>query len=84
MPNETDLTAEDFTTQTQHETLVNLAMAMYVDEPCRICGKMINPGDLRKLKWAGYSACNTSRSAHNQCWQEDKPKSEWAYPQDSL
>lgn len=61
--------------------LVDVAMAMYVNEPCRICGKSIEPSDLDELVFAGYSTGNKSRSAHAECWKQNKPKSEWAYPE---
>lgn len=52
----------------------------YVNEPCRVCGKMIEPSDLDDLVYAGYSVCNKSRSAHGDCWVAKKPMHEWAFP----
>ena len=63
--------------------LDNMAMAMYVNEPCRICGELIKPDDLSELIFAGYSAIGYSRAAHGKCWKLEKPKSEWVYPQDA-
>jgi len=34
--------------------LVDLAMSFYVNEPCRICGKLIQPEDLHDLVYDGY------------------------------
>ena len=62
--------------------LVDLAMSFYVDEPCRICGVLIKPEDLKELVYASYSKDNEARSAHGKCWQLNKPKEEWAYPYD--
>lgn len=61
--------------------LVSLALSFYIDEPCRVCGKLIKLSDLKELIFAGYSADNKSRAAHVQCWDQNKPKSEWAYPE---
>ena len=39
--------------------------AMCCLEPCRICGGEVMQGD---EVWAGWSSCNTTRLAHEQCW----------------
>ena len=65
------------------KSLVNLAMAMYIDEPCRICGSLITSDDLHNLVWAGYSKGYKSRSAHRLCWKKYIDKSNWFHPEDS-
>jgi len=62
--------------------LIDLAMSFYVDEPCRICGKLIQPDDLHGLIFAGYSKDNKARSAYGECWRKEVPKSEWTYAED--
>lgn len=64
----------------EYEYLVRLALAMYANEPCRICGELIRPEDLNDAVFAGYSKYNESRAAHGQCWESKTPISEWAYP----
>lgn len=68
----------------QIKHLIDLAMAFYVDEPCRVCGKLIQPDDLKKLVFAGYSKDNKSRSAHGDCWKKNLPKETWVYPDDEM
>lgn len=70
--------------QELHNAAVNLAMEVYVNEPCRICGELVKLEDLGRLVFAGYSATNYSRAAHGKCWEQEKPKSEWAYPEDAI
>ena len=53
-----------------HDALVNLALAFYVGEPCRICGKPITKEDIDNgAVFAGYNEDNSSRSAHKECWE---------------
>ena len=53
----------------RHDALVNLALAFYVGEPCRICGKPITRKDLDNgAVFAGYSKDKKSRTAHKECW----------------
>jgi len=48
---------------------IDLALAMYADEPCRICGHTLTLEDIKAgAIWAGYSADGKSRSAHKHCW----------------
>ena len=61
--------------------LVQQALSFYADEPCRVCGELIKPSDLKELIFAGYSADHKSRAAHVQCWEQKKPQLEWAYPE---
>lgn len=66
------------------EQAERLAKAFYADEPCRICGKLITMADIQNgAVYAGYSKDNKSRSAHENCWRNQPPKSEWAYPEDA-
>jgi hypothetical protein len=64
--------------------LTDLAMSFYAGEPCRVCGELITRDDLHDLVFAGYSKDNKSRSAHGKCWELNRPKEEWAYPDDDL
>lgn len=45
-----------------------VALAQYVYEPCRICRREIEPGDLHDLVFAGYSRDGLARVAHRTCW----------------
>ena len=62
-----------------NEILVKGALSMYQSEPCRICGEEIRKEDLEDLIFVGYSSCDDSRAAHKECWESDKPESEWVY-----
>lgn len=72
-------------TKENREHLVEAAMMMYCDEPCRICGKRIVKSDLDELVFAGYSLNNEARSAHGECWnlypstETDGARPEWVY-----
>jgi hypothetical protein len=55
---------------------------MYANEPCRICGELIEAEEVGDAVYAGYSKGDKSRAAHLSCWRSNKPKEEWAYPQD--
>jgi hypothetical protein len=46
-----------------------MALAMYTNEPCRICGRMIGVDDLKDLVFAGYSKRWPARAAHGRCWR---------------
>ena len=60
------------------EVAARIALSMYEGEPCRICGETIT--DATKAVYAGYSADNKSRSAHELCWKKNVPVSAWVYP----
>ena len=48
---------------------MNIALSMYVGEPCRICGCLLTVIDVRDgAVFAGYSKDNKSRAAHKLCW----------------
>jgi hypothetical protein len=65
------------------ELAAALQRSMYGGEPCRICGGEQLPEDSESQVFAGYSSCNTTRTAHKQCWQsQGHDKSSWAYPND--
>lgn len=63
-------------------TASRIAMLMYTNEPCRICGVLITRADLPDLVFAGYSKENDARAAHGVCWQargHESPET-WSYP----
>ena len=72
-------------TEGNHSYLVNLALSMYTNEPCRICGTTITKDDLDLLVFAGYSQDDMARAAHGHCWERypslDKktPRPEWVH-----
>lgn len=63
------------------ETLVPV-LNMYINEPCRICGKNLTMDDVMDAVFAGYSKDNRSRAAHRACWELNKPKEQWVFPED--
>lgn len=60
----------------------DFARAMYNQEPCRICGEMIEASD--DIVFAGYSADCKSRAAHRNCWENRPPQNKWAYPNNEV
>lgn len=68
-------------TDENRDSVVEAALKMYENEPCRICGELI--ADARACVYAGYSHDNKSRSAHKTCWNKNTPKYLWAFPNDS-
>lgn len=49
--------------------LLDMALSMYANEPCRICGIVLSLDDVKTgAVFAGYSQDNTSRAAHKRCW----------------
>ncbi len=64
--------------------IVVLIDRTYCHEPCRICGDLITEADLPELVFAGYSECNTSRTAHGNCWRNQPVKSNWSFPVDAV
>ena len=54
--------------KTDRELVATFAMMAYTNEPCRICGDLIQPEDLRDLVYAGYG--RRGRSAHGPCWNK--------------
>ena len=65
-------------TDENREHVIEKALSMYENEPCRICGEMIT--NARQAVYAGYSGI--ARSAHKVCWNSNKPKYLWTYPID--
>ena len=55
-------------------------LRVFANEPCRVCGELIELEDLLELVFIGYSIDNKSRSAHGPCWKDRGLQSEWAYP----
>ena len=55
-----------------HNTLVNLAMSMYLGERCKYCDKVYETiADLDTTVWAGYH--EHGRLACETCWIENNP-----------
>lgn len=89
MPKQEDVTIINFGTHTVQvvnktdenlDYLKRVAVSMYANEPCRICGKLLTMDDLHDgAVFAGYSTDNKSRSAHNACWENRPPENEWAH-----
>ena len=60
--------------------LIDWAVIMYANEPCRICGELLTPEDiLDDAVFVGYSKDNKSRSAHKECWEKNVPIEQWKY-----
>lgn len=72
-------------TEENIDHLVKATIMMYINEPCRICGKMITEKDIPTMVWAGYSSNNDARSAHGICWEKypsedgETPHPIWVY-----
>lgn len=50
--------------------MTDIALHMYTDEPCRICGQNIETSDIKELVFAGYSQqFPPARAAHGRCWK---------------
>ena len=65
---------------TSEESLKALCLSMYIDEPCRICGKPIRKKDVDTAVYAGYSNNNKARSAHDACWEKHQhDKTTWKH-----
>jgi len=64
-----------------HDSLLLMALGMYVGEPCRICGQLIEWADINDAVWAGYSKGNESRLAHGDCWESRLPRKRWQWPE---
>lgn len=45
-----------------------MALMMYANEPCRICGRQITAVDVKTAVFAGYSDVRPARAAHRECW----------------
>lgn len=63
------------------EMAARIAIGMYANEPCRICGERITEADLSTAVFAGYSADSRSRAAHKTCWDKQLPQPAWAIPE---
>lgn len=49
---------------------LSIALLMYANEPCRICGRSISVDEVRDAVFAGYSdRFPGSRAAHKRCWE---------------
>jgi len=71
--------------ENEKDYVLDLVLAFYVGEPCRICGNPMTPQDAKTRNgvFAGYSVGNASRSAHLVCWNKNLPQEQWAYPDSS-
>lgn len=67
-------------TKMDKDDIFELALSMYANEPCRICGELITMQQLKShgVIFAGYSQNDKSRSAHKSCWDK-RDTTEWAY-----
>lgn len=73
-------------TNENREHVLDAALSMYANEPCRVCGVLLTNEDVHtegRVVFAGYSHDNKSRCAHKACWDQNYPKSQWAYPLDA-
>lgn len=62
-------------THTPDDTLVNLAMSVYLGERCKYCDKVYETiDDLNKTVWAGLH--EHGRLACETCWIENNPADE--------
>lgn len=52
-----------------NEVALAVALMMYANEPCRICGRQITVMDVRTAVFAGYSDIRPARAAHRDCWE---------------
>lgn len=77
LPNESDVTEINSgdlrinvvrVTPENREYLIHMALMMYANEPCRICGLTITEEQVIDAVFAGYSDDNSARSAHRDCW----------------
>jgi hypothetical protein len=67
--------------------VVEIAVLMYANEPCRICGEILTRDDIVEdgAVFAGYSSGDEARSAHKSCWNKypshdgKTPRPEWRY-----
>lgn len=52
--------------------VVDFALSMYANEPCRICRRNIDEADVRGIVFTGYTKVGgkTSRASHGQCWRD--------------
>lgn len=73
-------------TNDNRKALSKLALSMYANEPCRICGELLTMDDLNAgAVFAGYSSDNRARSAHKACWQrspgtkDGQPNADWVH-----
>ena len=51
----------------ERDLAVKIALSMYANEPCRICGQTITNQDVKNAVYAGYG--DDGRSAHERCWE---------------
>jgi hypothetical protein len=69
-------------TNENRRNLAHIALMMYADEPCRICGEAITKTDVYDAVFVGCSRDGKSRAAHKLCWQEKtdhKPDADWVH-----
>lgn len=95
MPKAEDVTTINIGSRQLHVTnvtdenrsyLLNIALSMYTNEPCRICGELLTMEDMRNgAVFAGYSSDNAARAAHGECWRRypgdsaGTPRTEWRH-----
>ena len=61
--------------------VLEMVLAAYANEPCRICGDNITLEQIKSnvVVFAGYSADSAARSAHKNCWDTNKDQSTWKH-----
>ena len=70
---------------TNHDEAARSAayLAMYPDALiCRICGLALTLGNADDARWAGDSTNPRAFLAHGECWEQQPPRAEWAWPDD--
>ena len=62
-------------TPEERDEVAAFALAMYANEPCRICRRLITLDETRNLVFTGYVEIDgkTSRASHKACWRDLGP-----------
>lgn len=68
----------DLNNKIERDAAATLAIAPYVNEPCRVCGVNFTWETIKEALWAGHG--QRGRCAHKECFS--KPKDQWFDPVD--
>lgn len=94
MPKEDDVTTVQIdnhqlsvveVTPENYKYLAKVALSMYANEPCRICGSLLTMEDMENgAVFAGYSNGSAARAAHKACWERSPssdgvPNKDWVH-----